>query len=65
MTPPEINLRGPRALEAHKRALTEGGTRLDETKALCDSYGKKYSWSEWCKNLIDKMVSLLVNRQGI
>ena len=40
-------------------------TRLDETKALCDSYGKKYSWSEQCKNLIDEMVSLLENRQGI
>ena len=26
MTPPEINLRGPRALEAQNRALTEGGT---------------------------------------
>ena len=24
MTPPEINRRGPRALEAQKRALTEG-----------------------------------------
>ncbi|XP_044177994.1 NLR family CARD domain-containing protein 3-like isoform X2 [Acropora millepora] len=39
------------------------GTRLDEIKVLCDAYGKKYSWSEQCKNLIDKMVSLLVNRQ--
>ena len=65
MIPPEINLPGARALKAHNRAPTEGGTRLDETKALCDSYGKKYSWSERCKSVIDKMVSLLVNRQGI
>ena len=28
MTPPEINLRGPRALEAYRKALTEGKTRL-------------------------------------
>ena len=28
MTPPEINLRGPRALEAYKKALTEGKSRL-------------------------------------
>ena len=28
MTPPEINLRGPRALEAYKKALTDGKTRL-------------------------------------
>ena len=27
VTPPEINLRGPRALEAYNRALTEGRTR--------------------------------------
>ena len=40
-------------------------TRLDETKVLRDNYGKRYSWSEQCKNLLDKMVSLLVNRQGI
>ena len=39
-------------------------TRLDETKVLRDSYAKRYSWSEQCKNLLDKMVSLLVNRQG-
>ncbi|XP_044166448.1 protein NLRC3-like [Acropora millepora] len=39
------------------------GTRLDEIKVLCDAYGKRYSWSEQCKNLLDKMVSLLVNRQ--
>ena len=28
MTPPEINLHGPRALEAYNRALTEGKTRV-------------------------------------
>ena len=28
MTPPEINLRGPRALEAYNKALTEGKTRV-------------------------------------
>ena len=28
MTPPEINLRGPKALEAYNRALTEGRTRV-------------------------------------
>ena len=39
-------------------------TRLNETKVLRDSYAKKYSWSEQCKNLLDKMVSLLVKRQG-
>ncbi|XP_015756756.1 PREDICTED: uncharacterized protein LOC107336211 [Acropora digitifera] len=38
-------------------------TRLDETKVLRDSYGKRYSWSEQCENLIEKMVSLLENRQ--
>ena len=40
-------------------------TRLAETKVLRDSYGKRYSWSEQCENLIEKMVSLLENRQGI
>ena len=40
-------------------------TRLDEIKILRNAYGKKYSWSEQCKNLLDKMASLLVNRQGI
>ncbi|XP_067050478.1 NLR family CARD domain-containing protein 3-like isoform X2 [Acropora muricata] len=38
-------------------------TRLDETKVLRDNYAKRYNWSEQCKNLLDKMVSLLVNRQ--
>ncbi|XP_015771016.1 PREDICTED: D-inositol 3-phosphate glycosyltransferase-like [Acropora digitifera] len=38
-------------------------TRLDEIKVLREAYGKRYSWSEQCKNLLDKMVSLLVNRQ--
>ena len=40
-------------------------TRLDETKVLRDSYRKRYSWSEQCENLIEKMVSLIENRQGI
>ena len=39
--------------------------RLDEAKVLRDSYGKRYSWSEQCENLLEKMVSLLENRQGI
>ena len=39
--------------------------RLDEAKVLRDSYGKRYSWSEQCKNLLEKMVGLLENRQGI
>ena len=39
--------------------------RLDETKVLRDSYGRRYSWSEQCENLIEKMVSLLENKQGI
>ncbi|XP_015748270.1 PREDICTED: protein NLRC3-like [Acropora digitifera] len=38
-------------------------TRLDETKVLCESYGKRYSWSEQCENLIEKMDSLLENKQ--
>jgi len=37
--------------------------RLDEAKGLCDSYGKRYSWSEQCKKLLEKMVRLLENRQ--
>ena len=40
-------------------------TRLHETKILRDSYGERYSWSEQCENLIEKMVSLLENRQGM
>ena len=39
--------------------------RLDEAKVLRDSYGKRYGWSEQCANLLEKMVSLLENRQGI
>ncbi|XP_067050414.1 protein NLRC3-like [Acropora muricata] len=38
-------------------------TRLDETTVLRDAYGKRYSWSEQCKNLLDKMFSLLENKQ--
>ena len=40
-------------------------TRLDETKVLRDSYGEKYSWSDQCKNLLEKIVDLLENKQGI
>ena len=40
-------------------------TRLDETKVLRDAYGKRYSWSEQCKNLLEKIFSLLENKQGI
>ena len=39
-------------------------TRLAETKILRDCYGKRYSWSKQCENLIEKMVSLLENKQG-
>ena len=39
--------------------------RLDEAKVLRDSYGKRYSWSEQCKKLFEKVVRLLENRQGI
>ena len=45
--------------------MKERQLRLDEAKALCDSYGKRYGWSEQCANLLEKMVSLLENRQGI
>ncbi|XP_068699929.1 protein NLRC3-like isoform X3 [Montipora foliosa] len=31
-------------------------TRLGEAKALRDSYGTKYSWSEQCKGLLKKMI---------
>ena len=40
-------------------------TRLDETKVLRDSYGKRYSWSDQCKNLLEKIVGLLENKRGI
>ena len=39
--------------------------RLDEAKGLCVAYGKRYGWSKQCKNLREKMVSLVENRQGI
>ena len=39
--------------------------RLNEARALRDSYRKKYNWSEQCENLLEKMVSLLENREGI
>ena len=34
-------------------------TRLGEAKALRDSYGTKYSWSEQCKDLLRKMINSL------
>ena len=34
-------------------------TRLDEAKALRDSYGTKYSWSEQCEDLLKKMINLV------
>ena len=39
--------------------------QLDESKVLRDSYGKRYSWSEQCKNLLKKVVNLLENEPGI
>ena len=39
--------------------------RLYGAKVLRDSYGKRYSWSEQCENLLKKMVDLLESRQGI
>ena len=39
--------------------------RLEETKVLRDFYGNRYSWSGQCKNLLEKMFSLLENKQGI
>ena len=39
--------------------------RLDDTKVLRDSYGERFSWSGQCKNLLEKMVSLLANKRGI
>ncbi|XP_068699894.1 nucleotide-binding oligomerization domain-containing protein 2-like [Montipora foliosa] len=32
-------------------------TRLDEAKALRNSYGTKYNWSKQCKYLLEKMVN--------
>ncbi|XP_067050400.1 NLR family CARD domain-containing protein 3-like isoform X2 [Acropora muricata] len=37
--------------------------RLEEAKGLRDSYRKRYSWSQQCKKLLEKMVKLLENRQ--
>ena len=39
--------------------------RLQEARVLRDSYGKRYGWSEQRENLLEKMSSLLKNRQGI
>ena len=34
-------------------------SRLDEVKVVQDLYAKRYSWSEQCKHLIEKMVKLV------
>ena len=34
-------------------------TRLDEAKAVRDSYRTKYSWSEQCEDLLKKMINLV------
>ena len=39
--------------------------RLQKAKGLCASYRKRYSWSQQCKKLLEKMFRLLENRQGI
>ncbi|XP_015768806.1 PREDICTED: uncharacterized protein LOC107347432 isoform X10 [Acropora digitifera] len=35
--------------------------QLEEVKNVRGSYGKKYSWSEQCKSLIEKMLKLVVD----
>ena len=35
--------------------------QLEEVKNVQGSYGKKYSWSEQCKSLIEKMLKLVVD----
>ena len=39
--------------------------RLDESEVLRDCYGKKYSWFEQCKSLLEKVVNLIENKAGI
>ena len=39
--------------------------QLDIATSMRESYGKRYDWSEQCKNLLEKMFSLLENTQGI
>ena len=34
-------------------------SRLDEVKTVRDIYGERYSWSEQCKHLMEKMVELV------
>ena len=34
-------------------------SRLDEVKTVRDFYGERYSWSEQCKHLMEKMVELV------
>ena len=62
-----IDSEDPRAWTAAIKGIWNKGRQLrfDEAKLLCDSYGKRYGWSEQCENLLEKMVSLLDNRQGI
>ena len=38
---------------------TDRKSRLEEIKDLRESYAKRYSWSEQCKHLIEKMFQLL------
>ena len=40
VTPPEINLRGLRALEAQNRALTEGGTPVRKIPKMSIGQGR-------------------------
>ena len=39
--------------------------QLDIATSMRESYGKRYDWSKQCKNLLEKMFSLLENTQGI
>ncbi|XP_067040158.1 uncharacterized protein [Acropora muricata] len=39
-------------------------SRLDEVKALRDSYSERYSWPKQCKDLIEKMFELLYVSAG-
>ena len=34
-------------------------SRLDEVKTVRDFYAERYSWSEQCKHLMEKMVELV------
>ncbi|XP_074619471.1 D-inositol 3-phosphate glycosyltransferase-like isoform X5 [Acropora palmata] len=39
-------------------------SRLDEVKTVRDFYAERYSWSEQCKHLVEKMIRLLDGAQG-